>query len=173
VTALIVDTQTRTLRFGTLQFPCAIGKGGTCPAQSKHEGDGCTPLGVWPVRGALIRRDRVDLHTAPNIPWRWIGTQDGWCDAPGDPAYNRPVSLPHPTSHERLWRDDAAYDIIIVLGHNDAPPESGMGSAIFFHQWVIDATGQPKPTEGCIAIEPNAMQKVLPLLSATMAMEIR
>ena len=39
-----------------------------------------------------------------------------------DPAYNRPVQLPHPHSAERLWRDDHVYDVIIVLGDNDSPP---------------------------------------------------
>lgn len=156
----------------TLSFPCVIGKGGTCPASEKQEGDGCTPLGLWPVRGALLRPDRVTLDAPLQLPWRWIGKQDGWSDDPVDLAYNRPVTLPHAFSAEHLWRDDNAYDIIIVLGHNDAPPVPGSGSAIFFHIWVPGTDGAPKPTEGCVAIAPDAMRILLTMLTGDMVMEI-
>ena len=36
----------------------------------------------------------------------------------------------------------------MVLGHNDAPPEPGAGSAIFLHL----ATPDFAPTEGCVAL---------------------
>jgi hypothetical protein len=69
--------------------------------------------------------------------------------APRCPLYNRPVRLPYPASHERLWRDDRAYDVIVVLGHNDDPVVDGAGSAIFWH------LAQPdwRATEGCVAVE--------------------
>lgn len=169
---LRVDTAARMLAIGNLSVPCTIGKGGACPADDKREGDGCTPLGQWPVRGALIRPDRVKIDKTPLIPWRWLRPDDGWSDAPADPAYNHPVRLPYGPSHERLWRDDRAYDIIIVLGHNDTPPVPGMGSAIFFHQTVNSEDGLPKATEGCIAIAPDDMRMVLPLLTPGMVMEI-
>lgn len=167
-----VDTATRMLYFTGRTIPCAIGKGGACPAGAKREGDGCTPIGRWPVRGALLRPERVTLSPPPLIPWRWTRPDDGWSDDPADPAYNRPVTLPRPFSHERLQRDDAAYDIIIVLGHNDAPPAPGKGSAIFWHIWVPGADGAPKPTEGCIAIAREEMDRILPELRPGMAMEI-
>src|SRR3546814_11481608 len=59
-------------------------------------------------------------------------------------------------SAESLQRDDEAYDIIIVLGHNDDPPVPGAGSAIFFHIWV-----DGRPTEGCVAIAPKEMRRIL------------
>lgn len=167
-----VDTAARLLYFRGEAIPCAIGKGGACAAESKHEGDGCTPLGRWPIRGALLRAGRVTLAQPLHIPWRWTRDNDGWSDGADDPAYNRPVTLPHPFSHERLQRDDAAYDIVIVLGHNDAPPVPGMGSAIFWHIWVPGDDSIPKPTEGCIAISRADMDRILPLLEPKMAMEI-
>lgn len=170
--AIQVDTAARTLTFGGETIPCAIGKGGACAAEAKREGDGCTPRGVWPIRGVLLRPGRVTLAAMPQIPWRWTRECDGWSDGADDPAYNRPVLLPHNFSHERLQREDAAYDIIVVLGHNDTPPVPGMGSAIFWHIWVPDADGAPKPTEGCIAISRDAMDRLLPLLEPGMAMEI-
>ncbi|MEO8723692.1 MAG: L,D-transpeptidase family protein [Sphingobium sp.] len=169
---LRVDTARRLLTLGDLQMPCVIGKGNTCPSADKREGDGCTPLGLWPVRGALLRPDRVERDAPLQLPWRWIGQSDGWSDDPADPSYNRPIILPHTFSAEHLWRQDAAYDIVIVLGHNDAPPTPGSGSAIFFHIWVPGADGLPKPTEGCVAIAPDAMRALLRLLTSDMAMEI-
>ena len=67
---------------------------------------------------------------------------------------------PHPFSAERLWRDDAHYDAVMILGHNDRPPVPGMGSAIFLHV----ARPGLLPTEGCVAIEPAAMRRLLPRL---------
>lgn len=170
---LLVDTAALTLRLGDWTVPCVIGRGGACAAPGKREGDGCTPLGTWPVRGLLLRPDRPLARAArPALPWRWIGAGDGWSDDPADPAYNRPVRLPHPFSAETLWRADQAYDAIIVLGHNDDPPVPGRGSAIFFHLWVPGEDGRPGPTEGCVAIAPDSMTALLPRLTAGTAMRI-
>jgi L,D-peptidoglycan transpeptidase YkuD (ErfK/YbiS/YcfS/YnhG family) len=162
-----VDTATKRLRFADLDSPCTIGRSGACPADAKREGDGCTPTGIWPIRAVLLRPDRVTLP-ALNLPWRWTRPNDGWSDAPADPAYNRPVHLPRAHSTESLQRDDALYDIIVILGHNDTPPIPGAGSAIFFHLW-IDA----KPTEGCIAIPREHMLHLLPMLQPGDRMAIR
>ncbi|MGD9810261.1 MAG: L,D-transpeptidase [Sphingobium sp.] len=167
-----VDVTARTLTLGGVTIPCVIGKGGACPAEAKREGDGCTPLGIWPIRGALLRPGRVKLSDMPKLSWRWTRENDGWSDGADDPQYNRPVLLPRAFSHERLQRDDAAYDIVIVLGHNDAPPVPGMGSAIFWHIWVPGEDGAPKPTEGCVAISREDMDRILPMLEPGMAMEI-
>lgn len=167
-----VDGRAGRLSLGDFACPCTIGKGGLVAAADKREGDGATPIGDWPLRGLLLRPGRVTVETPPALPWRWLRREDGWCDDPRDPAYNRPVHLPRATSHERLARDDQAYDVIVVLGHNDAPPVPGLGSAIFFHQWVIGADGAPKATEGCVAIAPEDMRAILPRLTPGMIMRI-
>lgn len=161
-----VDTTAGRLRFGAIDIPCAIGKGGACPAEAKREGDGCTPLGRWAVRAALLRPGRVPRDLGLQLPWRWTRDGDGWSDDPTDPAYNRPVRLPRRFSAETLQREDAAYDVIIVLGHNDAPPVPGAGSAIFFH------IAQDRPTEGCVAVEKSDMLRLLPMLTPATVMEI-
>ena len=66
--------------------------------------------------------------------------------------------LPHGFGHERLWREDGVYDLIVPLGYNDAPPIAGRGSAIFLHV----ARPAYAPTEGCVAI---ALRNLLPLLA--------
>lgn len=148
-------------------LPAVFGKGGAVAAAVKREGDGATPLGVWPVRVALLRPDRV---AAPRtrLPWRWLRPEDGWSDDIGDPAYNRPVRHPHRFGAERLWRDDHVYDIIVVLGQNDAPPAAPLGSAIFFHLTQPDC----RPTEGCVAIDAPAMIRWLDQMAPGDALRI-
>ena len=165
MTAVRVDSAAGRLRFGAIDMACTLGRGGVCAADIKQEGDGCTPLGTWPLRGILLRPGRVQ-PSAIRLPWRWVRQGDGWSDDPADPAYNRPVHLPRPFSAESLLRDDDAYDVIVVLGHNDAPPMPGRGSAIFFH------LSEGRPTAGCIAVDRNDMLTLLPLLSPGDVMDI-
>lgn len=169
---ILVDGKAGCLTLGDFSCACTIGKGGLVPAADKREGDGASPVGDWPVRGALLRPERISVPEGLALPWRWIRDADGWCDDPDDPAYNRPVHLPRSTSHERLARDDQAYDAVVVLGHNDTPPVPRMGSAIFFHQWVIGTHGAPKATEGCVAVAPESMRAILPMLTPAMVMRI-
>lgn len=133
------------LRIGAVQLRCALGRSGIRAA--KTEGDGATPSGCYALRRVLYRADRLPPpHTGLAIAP--IAAQDGWCDAPDDPAYNRPVTLPYPASAESLWREDGLYDVVVVLGHNDDPPVAGEGSAIFMH---VARPGYA-PTEGCVAL---------------------
>ncbi|SDC74793.1 L,D-peptidoglycan transpeptidase YkuD, ErfK/YbiS/YcfS/YnhG family [Sphingomonas sp. YR710] len=146
---------------------CTIGRSGTCPADDKNEGDGMTPLGVWPIRCVLFRAGRSAPPSGMRLPWRWVGDADGWSDDPGDPAYNRPVRHPYRFSAERLAREDGLYDVIVVLGHNDAPPAPGLGSAIFLH-----CSDGARPTEGCIAIPVGQLLTLLAQLAPGDAVEI-
>jgi len=157
---LVVDGKAGLLHADGQAIPCSIGRGGLIAAADKKEGDGATPIGRWPIRGVLLRPDRVPLPTRLHLPWRWIRPEDGWSDGVDDPAYNRPARHPHGFSAERLWREDGLYDVIVVLGHNDAPVVPGAGSAIFWHCWRDAAT-----TEGCVAIAKEEMIALLPKLA--------
>lgn len=143
-----------TLEFKGKVYRCALGKGGV--KTDKREGDGTTPTGTFALRSILYRADRIN---APQtlLPLTALKETDGWCDDPEHPDYNRPVTLPFQASHEKLWRDDHIYDIIVVLGHNDDPPEPYLGSAVFFHL----AREGYKPTEGCVALTLKDMLEVL------------
>lgn len=167
-----VDTAALTVTLGDWTIPCVIGRGGACAADAKHEGDGCTPLGRWPLRAALLRPGRATLPPGFALPWRWTGPGDGWSDDPADPAYNRPVRLPHGFSAETLQREDMLYDVVLVLGHNDSPPVPGAGSAIFFHLWNEAKLAAERNTEGCVAIARADMEALLPRLRPGMVLEI-
>ncbi|NDC57718.1 MAG: hypothetical protein EBZ50_02590 [Alphaproteobacteria bacterium] len=147
---------------------CALGKGGVKPAAAKREGDGASPIGIWPLRRVLYRPDRLE-RPKTDLPVAEIARDDGWCDAPSDPNYNRPVKMPYPASAENLWRDDHVYDVIVILGHNDDPVVPGAGSAIFWHLARPDF----RPTEGCVAVPLEAMLKALSWAQTGDVMEIK
>ena len=142
------------LRFQGRIFRCAIGKGGR--RTDKREGDGATPIGLLPLRRLLYRADRLARPSA-DVPVAPIAPDDGWCDDPAHADYNTRIRLPHPARHEALWRADGVYDVIGVLGWNDAPVVRGRGSAIFLHLARPGFT----PTEGCIALEQRDLLRVL------------
>jgi L,D-peptidoglycan transpeptidase YkuD (ErfK/YbiS/YcfS/YnhG family) len=142
------------LAIGNLVLPCVIGRAGT--KALKREGDGATPKGHWQLRHVLVRRDRI-AFLATGLPLSAIARRDGWCDAPDDRNYNRPVRLPYPASHERLWREDNLYDVVVVLSHNERPRRRFGGSAVFLH--IADRHG--KPTAGCVALSLADMRKLL------------
>ena len=145
VTARLGETR-GTARLDERSFDCALGRAGL--VADKREGDGGTPAGRLPLRRVFYRADRLASPPATGLPVRPLAPDDGWCDAPDDPAYNRPIKHPYPASAERMWRDDGLYDVVVELGWNDDPVTPGRGSAIFLHV----ARPDWGPTEGCVAL---------------------
>lgn len=146
------------LRFGMVSLPCRIGRAGV--TQAKREGDGATPAGVLRVLQGFWRADRR-LPPRAGVPMKAIRSQDGWCDAPQDRNYNRPVRLPYPASCEEMARRDHQYDVVLDLDWNRSPRRRGRGSAIFLHLMKPEKTG----TAGCIALEHQRIDFLLGLIS--------
>lgn len=141
-------------------YPCALGRAGI--ASTKVEGDGVTPIGRFAFRELFYRPDRQPKPITL-LNTRAIAPEMGWSDDPTDPGnYNRLIMLPYDYSHERLWRDDHVYDLIIPLGYNDDPAITGKGSAIFLHL----ARPGLRATEGCVAVELAVMLALLSDLTA-------
>jgi len=124
---------------------CAVGRSGF--SNHKQEGDGATPIGIFPIREVFYRADRM-AKPSTILPCRRLTNIDGWCDDDSDPHYNRAVSLPYKAGHEELMRQDGLYDLVVVIGYNDDPVIAGLGSAIFLHVAAPDFA----PTEGCVAL---------------------
>lgn len=157
---------------GGQRHPCAFGRGGI--GVKKREGDGVTPVGVFPLRAALLTR----LSFAPpcsRLPILRVGVRAGWCDDVRHARrYNRSIALPTRCSHEVLRRGDGVYDLLLVLGYNDAPIFVGRGSAIFVHATASKELPY-KPTEGCVAVRGEVLRGLLPKLrrGALMKIEVR
>jgi L,D-peptidoglycan transpeptidase YkuD (ErfK/YbiS/YcfS/YnhG family) len=154
VSPLAGDRRRGLLAFEGLWAPCALGRSGI--RLDKREGDGATPAGRFRLLGVLYRPDRGP-RPVTGLPVAAIRPDSGWCDDPADRRYNRPVRLPYPAGHERLWRDDRLYDLVVVIDHNFAPPVKGRGSAVFLH---LAAPGFG-PTAGCVAMAEPTMRKLL------------
>jgi len=155
-----------TLTFAGKTYACAIGKGGY--TRDKREGDGATPEGVFSLRECWYRPDKL---AAPQttLTVHAISPLDGWCDAPISPEYNRLVTLPYPHSHERMWREDGVYDVVVPLGYNDAPAIPGKGSAIFLHVAKPDFSD----TEGCVALALPDLLEILAKIDLTSQIDTR
>lgn len=165
--SLIINTAQKIVEFDDISHPCRIGRKGAIRYQNGREGDEKTPKGQYVMRFGLYRGDRVPTPKS-RLNFRPLRDDDGWCDAKDDPAYNRFIRLPYPASHERLWREDGAYDLIIVMSHNDSPPLSGLGSAVFIHVTPPD----DRNTLGCVALYPETWAKLLPHVYTDMLIHI-
>ena len=141
----------RGLRFVGRYWPCSIGRGGI--KTNKREGDGATPRGTHAITGMLYRPDRI----ARPVPWAVpVRRGDLWSDDPRDPEYNLMVRAPHQYSHERLWRGDSLYDLVLLTDWNWPHSIPGRGSAIFLHRWRRPGYA----TEGCVALSPGNLLRI-------------
>lgn len=138
---------------------CRIGREGIAAVGEKREGDLKTPSGSFALRCVYYRPDRMEAPKTA-LPVIALTPEDGWCDDPAHPLYNQFVKLPFDGRHEKLWREDHVYDLIIPLGYNDgveSPIIAGAGSAIFMHLMREDGVG----TEGCIALKRDDLLELL------------
>jgi L,D-peptidoglycan transpeptidase YkuD (ErfK/YbiS/YcfS/YnhG family) len=161
----LIVTGPRTAHWGHRELRCVTGRGGI--SVRKREGDGATPAGRFAFRRVFFRPDRM-AAPATVLPISPIAETSGWCDDPRDAAYNRLVTLPYAAHHERLWRDDGLYDVLVVVGYNDNPVLPGAGSAIFVHVAPPDFGA----TEGCVAFARDDLLEVLAGAGADTCLEI-
>jgi len=155
-----------TAEWNKTRIRCALGFGGI--SYQKREGDGVTPAGRFLLRRVFYRADRIEKPRTI-LPLSPLSKKAGWCDSPSDASYNKYVSLPFSGHHEKLWRNDAIYDLVVVVGYNDRPIIANAGSAIFIHV----ATPKFVATEGCVAFSRPDLLKVLEEWGPTSALTIR
>ena len=76
------------------------------------------------------------------------------------PPYNKfysIIKLPSSYKHEKLYKKENIYDIILVLNYNMNPYKKKKGSAIFIHV----ASKNYEKTRGCVAIKKADLLKIL------------
>jgi L,D-peptidoglycan transpeptidase YkuD (ErfK/YbiS/YcfS/YnhG family) len=159
------DTSLGWAGLGGRRWRCTVGAGGV--REDKVEGDAATPAGEYPLRRLYFRNDRLVLPKV-RLPARPISEHDGWCDDPQSPTYNRLVHVPNEWSAEKMWREDGLYDLVVVVGYNDDPPEGEWGSAIFLHVAREDYA----PTRGCVAFSQADLLELVPLLGPTTRLRV-
>ena len=143
---MIIVKRSENLLFKKLKFKCSLGKNGV--TKNKVEGDKCTPSGVYRLKQVFYRADRINKITT-NLKKIKIKKNMGWCDDPSSKRYNRLIKIPYKFSHEKLYRKDHIYDIVVILNYNMNPVVKKRGSAIFMH---ITKKNYLK-TLGCIALK--------------------
>ncbi len=152
------------IKLGSVAIACVLGPAGA--VWRKKEGDYATPRGAFLLLFGRYRADRLSKPVSLEklAP---IRQTDIWGDDMSSFRYNQPGTAPVRYRHERLWRDAAVYDIILMLEYNLRPRRLGRGSAIFLH-----LTEDYRPTAGCIAIKLNDMRKVLSQISRAAIVKI-
>ena len=141
------------LTYNNYKAKCAIGKRGI--GIKKREGDLITPKGLYKIKFVLFRSDRVKIRT--KLKKKVIKRNSAWCDDPTAKYYNKLVKLPFNYRHEKLYKKENIYDIVLVLNFNMNPISKNRGSAIFIHV----ANKNYKKTQGCIALKKIHLLKII------------
>ena len=84
----------------------------------------------------------------------------GWCNDPKNKKYNSLININENIKHEKLYRKDNKYDILIVIDYNLRKPIPFKGSAIFIH-----LTKNFSETAGCIALSKKDLLILLKLVN--------
>jgi L,D-peptidoglycan transpeptidase YkuD (ErfK/YbiS/YcfS/YnhG family) len=151
---MIIINKSGYLKFKNLKFKCALGKAGV--GKKKIEGDNITPKGTFQIVKIYYRSDRIK-NIYSKIKLFKINNKMGWCDDPNSKKYNQLITLPSKYTHEKLYRQDNVYDLVIVLNYNMIPIIKNKGSAIFIHV----AKKNYKKTAGCVALKKKHLVKLI------------
>ena len=143
---MIIVKKSGYLQYKNLKFRCALGKAGI--KKKEKEGDNVTPKGIFKITSMYYRPDRIK-NIITEVKKIKIKKNIGWCDDPNSHFYNQQISLPNKFGHEKLYRNDSLYDLILVLNYNVNPIIKNKGSAIFVHS----AKNSYNKTKGCIALK--------------------
>tara|TARA_Y100000768_G_C23893089_1_gene641153 strand:- start:261 stop:761 length:501 start_codon:yes stop_codon:yes gene_type:complete len=153
------------LTYNKYKVKCALGKKGI--GNKKKEGDLITPKGQYKIKFILYRRDRIKNIKA-KIKIIAIQKNMGWCDDPKSKKYNQLVRLPFNFSHEKLFKNENIYDLILVLNYNMNPIRKNKGSAIFIHV----AKNNYSKTRGCVAINKISLINIIKNLKKNTVIKI-
>ena len=133
-----------TLEIDLFRFKCSVGKNGF--AQKKIEGDKKTPKGIFSIGKLYYRKDRI-AKVETKLKTIQIKKEMGWCNDVNSKYYNRLINVKTKSNHEKLYRKDYKYDLLIPIKYNTQPTIKNKGSAIFIH-----LTKNYKKTAGCVAL---------------------
>jgi L,D-peptidoglycan transpeptidase YkuD (ErfK/YbiS/YcfS/YnhG family) len=137
-------------------YTARVGRNGI--RKNKHEGDGSTPAGTFPV-------GRKMYGNSPNpgvsYPYVHLRCGDWWVEDSKSPAYNTFQRIgcglrpPFKVTTPDLSTSPHAYAHFAVIEYNLHPVVRGRGSGIFLHVQI------GKATSGCISLRRSALIHVL------------
>lgn len=162
---MIIINKSGLIKYKNLKFRCALGKANI--GEKKQEGDNITPRGTFKIVRIYFRSDRIK-KISTKFRAIEIKKNMGWCDDSNSKNYNQLINLPSKYSHEKLFKKNNIYDIIVVLNYNMKPIIKNKGSAIFIHV----AKKNYQPTQGCIALKKNDLLKLLSKITKNIKIKI-
>jgi D-alanyl-D-alanine dipeptidase len=159
-------------------FPVVIGKNGWAlgegmpekrdktdfPYESKKEGDGKSPAGVFALTSAF---GTIAKPAFVRLPYTQLDERTECVDDPKSFHYNKivnriQVGIFDWKSSEKMLEIGEQYDLGVFVAYNSNPVVKGKGSCIFLHIWKNADSG----TTGCTAMQRADMEKVLGWLDA-------
>ena len=154
----IIIKNKETLIYDDFIFRCCLGKKGV--TRYKKEGDKKTPIGTFNIENLYYRKDKIKKPIT-NLRCIPIQKNMGWCDdIKNQKNYNKLIKVKKNIRHEKLFRNDQKYDLLIPISYNRKKRVLGKGSAIFIH-----LTKNYKKTDGCIALKKNDFLILLKLIN--------
>ena len=154
-----------TIQVDDFSFKCCIGKNGL--SKLKIEGDKKTPIGTFELEKLYFRSDRIRKFKS-NLKTSKINKFMGWCDdTKSKKYYNKLIKVSKKLKHEKLFRKDFKYDLLIPIKYNSKKRVLGRGSCIFLH-----LTKDYKPTAGCIALKKKDFLILLKLIKRNSKIKI-
>tara|TARA_Y200000002_G_scaffold374449_1_gene375192 strand:- start:495 stop:986 length:492 start_codon:yes stop_codon:yes gene_type:complete len=153
-----------TLEVDLFNLKCSIGKNGF--TKKKIEGDKKTPKGIFSIGKLYYRKDRISRFET-KLKTIQIKKKMGWCDDIHSKYYNKPIKIKKNIKHEKLFRKDYKYDLLIPINYNTKPIIKNKGSAIFIH-----LTKNYKKTNGCIALSKKDFLILLKLINSKTKIKI-
>ena len=163
---MIIVKKSGYLKYKNLKFPCALGKAGI--KKKKKEGDNITPKGIFRFIKVYYRSDRIK-NIKTSLKKNKIKKNMGWCDDPESKFYNKLIRIPSSIKHEKLYRNDHLYDIVIPINYNMNPAVKNKGSAIFLHLAKKNYT----PTKGCVGLRKIHLLKILEIIKPNTKIKIK
>ena len=126
----------------------------------KHEGDGRSPAGLFPLDTAFGFAPRNELSWL-RLPYAVLQPGSDCVDDEASAYYNTVVDRAAVAkvdwnSAEHM-RQISVYRLGVIVGYNANPPKKGRGSCIFLHIW----SGPTSTTAGCTALDAGALESLM------------
>jgi D-alanyl-D-alanine dipeptidase len=126
-------------------------------APIKHEGDGKSPAGIFPLGSVFSYHSLKHLH----MPFVQVDTNFYCVDDVASSYYNtlikQDTAKHNYNSFEYMKRNDSLYEYGVWVLYNSNPVIAGNGSCIFLHIWRNENSG----TAGCTAMAKENILKLI------------